>query len=676
MITQNLIQNLGGGGFGFGVGVILYNNFYAAVTDNVIDTVRMGVQTGNFYSANPVAAGTAEISDNQISAYRRGIFYNLSYSDASAFTVDGNVITAVNDPTAPGTAYWTGILISAQQSAVNATFTDNTIDGSGATSFTTTAGYTVWDTPTTGNVLISGGSVTGVGYGVWVNTYEGYNSPADVTQATISGVSINASQIGVYVEDSPLGSHPAVSATIENNTSITTGGDGTGIEVSGANASATITGNNIYDNTTGINVSSGSAGIAGNDVYGNTTTGILLDQPGAGTAFTANTVSGNGTGISLDGAGATGITINQNTVENSVGAGIYLTGDAGGATVSQNLLSNNAVGVWVNAAATNVGAIQGNSFMGNATAGLENDSAAAVDATGNWWGSINGPTTAALNTYAYDGITTGNAVIGNATVAPWLTDGTNYASPGAPGFVPGTLNPTYPSVPGAPTTAGNLSSDGTIVTNVTTPTFTGTANPGTTVALMEGTTVLGQTTAANVSGDWSIMVPNVDALSTGDHTFVARSTKQTGLAETSVTTTVLIATTPTFSDLSSPSILYGTATTTLSGDISASVVPTGTVAITLDGVKEDAPIGPTGTFSFVFDTSSFHVSHGAYGITYAYEPSGLNPLSAINGTGTLTVNKYAFSYTIGNDQQTYGTAATLAAVCPLRNLGPFFSFKW
>ena len=28
--------------------------------------------------------------------------------------------------------------------------------------------------------------------------------------------------------------------------------------------------------------------------------------------------------------------------------------------------------------------------------------------------------------------------------------------------------------------------------------------------------------------------------------------------------------------------------------------------------------------------------------------------------GTLTVNKYAFSYTIGNDSQTYGTAANLA----------------
>ena len=280
--------------------------------------------------------------------------------------------------------------------------------------------------------------------------------------------------------------------------------------------------------------------------------------------------------------------------------------------------------------------------MGNTTAGL-NDSAAAVDATGNWWGSINGPTTAALNTYAYDGITTGNAVIGNATVAPWLTDGTNYASPGAPGFVPGTLDPTYPSVPGAPTTAGNLSSDGTIVTNVTTPTFNGTADPGTTVALMEGTTVLGQTTAANVSGDWSIMVPNVNALSTGNHTFVARSTKQTGLAKTSVTTTVLIATTPTFSDLSSPSILYGTATTTLSGDISASVYPQAlspsrwTLA---KGRPDWPPPAPSHSFS-IPARSTFRM--GLTASPMPPKPSGLNPLSAINGTGTLTVNKAAIT---------------------------------
>ena len=79
-------------------------------------------------------------------------------------------------------------------------------------------------------------------------------------------MSINASQIGVYVEDSPLNtSHPDVSATIEGNTSITTGGVGTGIFVSGTNASATIIGNtdSIYGNTIGINVQGGSATIGG-----------------------------------------------------------------------------------------------------------------------------------------------------------------------------------------------------------------------------------------------------------------------------------------------------------------------------------------------------------------------------------------------------------------------------
>ena len=124
--------------------------------------------------------------------------------------------------------------------------------------------------------------------------------------------------------------------------------------------------------------------------------------------------------------------------------------------------------------------------MGNTTAGLENDSAAAVDATGNWWGSINGPTTAALNTYAYDGITTGNAVIGNATVAPWLTDGTD-TEPSTPGFQPGPLDTTPPALPSAPQmTAASDTGISHTVTADTTPVFVGTADPGTTVALMEG----------------------------------------------------------------------------------------------------------------------------------------------------------------------------------------------
>ena len=279
------------------------------------------------------------------------------------------------------------------------------------------------------------------------------------------------------------------------------------------------------------------------------------------------------------------------------------------------------------------------------------------------------------------------------------------------------------------------------------PTFNGTADPGTTVALMEGTTVLGQTTAANVSGDWSIMVPDVDALSTGDHDVRRSFHEQTGRP------VLRHDDRPNrdYADIQRPVLAVDSLRDSDHDPFRRHFrvgVSTGTVAITLDGDEEDAPIGPTGTFSFVFDTSSFHVSHGAYGITYAYEPSGLKPAFrhqwhghadgeqvrlqlhdrqrqqtygtaatwrrtcrprstrgstartwrsatpargtrarptcgtyAITGVvadgtglasdyavtltnGTLTVNKYAFSYTIGNDSQTYGTAATLAADLP------------
>ena len=239
-----------------------------------------------------------------------------------------------------------------------------------------------------------------------------------------------------------------------------------GITFNGAGLSGDISGNTVTGigptsllAQNGIQVSRGdSAIISDNTVDGNSYTlaatagssdyaaGILLYQPGAGTTVTGNTVSGNDAGIFLDGAGATGIAIEQNTVENNAKAGIYLTDAAGGATVSQNLISENPIGVVVDAAATNVGAIQSNSFTGNTTAGLENNSAATVDASGNWWGSINGPTTA-LNTYANTlSLPMGDKVVGTATVAPWLNDGNNYASPGTPGFQPGTLDTSAPVV--------------------------------------------------------------------------------------------------------------------------------------------------------------------------------------------------------------------------------------
>ncbi len=56
---------------------------------------------------------------------------------------------------------------------------------------------------------------------------------------------------------------------------------------------------------------------------------------------------------------------------------------------------------------------------------------------------------------------------------------------------------------------------------------------------------------------------------------------------------------------------------------------------------------------------------GTYHIAVAYTSGDANfAASPLSNLVTLVVNPYAFSDTIGNDSQTYGTAANLAADLP------------
>jgi hypothetical protein len=61
--------------------------------------------------------------------------------------------------------------------------------------------------------LIAGGSVSNVNYGVWVNDYDGYQSPGGSTGATVAGVNISGAALaGVYVQDDPRASTSGVLA--------------------------------------------------------------------------------------------------------------------------------------------------------------------------------------------------------------------------------------------------------------------------------------------------------------------------------------------------------------------------------------------------------------------------------------------------------------------------------
>ena len=244
-IRYNRFEDIGTSTYGYGMGVLIYNNFYAAITDNVMTGVRVGIQTGNFSQANP--GTTNSISNNQISSWRLGVFHNLWYSSATPLTISNNAITAENYT---GAVNYSGILLSSMGTTVGATVTGNTITVPVTDTHSGyTAGYNVWNVQDTAPITISGGTVTGGDYGVFVNNYEGYTSNANNTSIIVNGVTILASDIaGIYVKDSDDNTNGAtVFADVQSSTIDT---NATGILVYGPQASAKANFNRLSGNPT------------------------------------------------------------------------------------------------------------------------------------------------------------------------------------------------------------------------------------------------------------------------------------------------------------------------------------------------------------------------------------------------------------------------------------------
>ncbi|MCC6261345.1 MAG: right-handed parallel beta-helix repeat-containing protein [Anaerolineales bacterium] len=312
-IRYNLIQDIGETTFNWGIGVLVYNNFYADITDNVLDNVRTGVQTGNFYQANPGSAGT--ISNNEINAWRMGIFHNLWYSSASDMPVTNNTITAISSS---GATKWNGMLISSFQGSTDTTISNNVIN-IGVLSQTPSAGYNIWNTSTSAEIAISGGSVSGGDYGVWVNNYEGYDSDAANTSVTIENLTVNgALNAGVYVLDSPSnGNNSTVNALIK---SVTISNSGRGVHVANADATAqirnsTIVNNvneGIYNDASALTVNSSTLSANGlGNLYNNT-----------GSVSVTNTILANSSSPDVDCFSTNSLVVNANNlVETNSGCG-------------------------------------------------------------------------------------------------------------------------------------------------------------------------------------------------------------------------------------------------------------------------------------------------------------------------------------------------------------------
>ncbi len=259
-INNNKFQNFGtydatSGVDYWGGGVLLYNNQYAAVTNNCMSNVRLGLQTGNFYQANPGSGASQVISGNTIEARRTGVFHNLHYSNASALTFSGNTITALANA---NETKWDGIALSSL--AIGSTSTNNTINGNGITVANGSRGYEVWNVSSpASNNTISGGSVSGVDMGVFANNYDGYNSDATSgSYATVSNVTITpkVTGVGIRIYDNALAtSHAPVRLSVSGCT--IGGAEGVRFEESQAGTvGGTISGNTINASAVGVNVSS------------------------------------------------------------------------------------------------------------------------------------------------------------------------------------------------------------------------------------------------------------------------------------------------------------------------------------------------------------------------------------------------------------------------------------
>ncbi len=219
-ISDNKLHNIMAPG---AIGILVYNNFYADIDNNVMTAVSVGVQTGNFHLAKPVA-GDPTISGNTIESSSIGIWHNLAYQGASDYTIANNTLTTFAGATANE-----GIEISSIQSAVGVTVSNNNVTGA-------RAGIDLWNCPTTSTVTITGGTLTNCNVGVFANNYDGYNSDAITSAYAITGVNFSNCDTAIWVKDNSNNSNGAFVTLNINNTTNVVNGTGIGLLVEGADA--------------------------------------------------------------------------------------------------------------------------------------------------------------------------------------------------------------------------------------------------------------------------------------------------------------------------------------------------------------------------------------------------------------------------------------------------------
>jgi hypothetical protein len=245
---------------------------------------------------------------------------------------------------------------------------------------------------------------------------------------------------------------------------------------------------------------------------------------------------------------------------------------------------------------------------------------------------------------------TASAVVSGSTVSVagtfsyTLADGT---TPAAGAVLPSGANQVLlvRFTPADPTNFSSATASTTINVAQATPSITWATPAG----IVYGTALSGTqlNATADVPGTFTYTAAAGTVLDAGSQTLSVTFTPDDQANYTSVSADVTLTVdraSPAFSGLSSPSIVYGTATATLSGHLDAGGVlpPQGaTVDVTLDGMTQPATLDAKGDFGTAFDTAALGAAD--HTVTYAY--AGDSNFQAASGSSILTVSQASPSIT-------------------------------
>jgi hypothetical protein len=178
-LTRNLfdsVQDLNQLGFGYAMDI---QGTAAVVADNKVTNTRAAMEIQPYR----VVGSPTVVSNNDVSVWRLGIYYNYTELGASAWTISANQIAACLPPSPPtGPVVWEGVRAETMFSSANGgTISSNVVDGSVALGDPTH----VWG---------------GFSHAVWGLRYKG--GASDSTQVFFNGNTVHDVEFG-FVHDAP-----------------------------------------------------------------------------------------------------------------------------------------------------------------------------------------------------------------------------------------------------------------------------------------------------------------------------------------------------------------------------------------------------------------------------------------------------------------------------------------